>query len=329
METLSFNLRAFVLLVCVTAAAGCQFFATASDQRSSGVTNNGNKARDKRSVEQPYAAPKQIATLEDRDIKESSGIVASRLDENIFWTHNDSGDKAFIYAFDRAGKKRGVWSVTGARSTDWEDIASALDAEGNSYLYLGDIGGGKKIRRERVTIYRVREPKVTDADRQSTKKTASVTERAETIELKYPDGSHDAETLLVHPQTGDLYIITKSLFSSNVYKLKAPLTSGKVHMLTKVGSLKSGSFFGGLMTGGDISPDGKHVILCDYSKAYELRLPDNSRSFEDVWKQDLMEIKVGERRQGEAVCYRSDGNAILLTSEKRPTPVIEVVRKLK
>lgn len=332
MKILSFNLRSFALFACAIASAGCQFFAaTTTDQRTrGGASPSDNKARNKPDAQQSYAAPKQIATLEDKDIKESSGIVASRLNENIFWTHNDSGDQPLIYAFDRAGKKRGVWKLTGARSTDWEDIAaSPPDAAGNSYLYLGDIGGGKKIRRERVTIYRVREPKVTDANRQSTKKTATATERAETIEVKYPDGSHDAETLLVHPQTGDLYIITKGMFSSSVYKLKAPITSGAVHMLTKIGSLKSDSFFGGLMTGGDISPDGTRIVLCDYANAYEIRLAQNSRSFDDIWKQELIEIKAGERRQGEAVCHSLDGEAILLTSEKRPTPLIEVIRVLK
>lgn len=327
MKSLLINFRAVVILACVIASTGCHLFAPAI---SEATPSNDNSARNKSKEKQSYATAKQIATLEDRDIKESSGIVASRRNEGIYWTHNDSGDQPLIYAFDRAGKKRGVWRVAGAKSVDWEDIsASAPDADGNSFLYLGDIGGGRKVTRERVTIYRVREPKVTDADRQSIKKTAPATDQAEAIEVKYPDGSHDAEALLVHPQTGDIYIITKSMFSSKVYKLAAPVASGKVQTLAKIGSLKSTSFFGGLITGGDISPDGTRIVLCDYGNAYEMRLPGNSRSFDDIWKQELIEIKAGERKQGEAVCYSLDGEAILLTSEKRPTPLIEAIRLSK
>ena len=47
---------------------------------------------------------------------------------------------------------------------------------------------------------------------------------AEAIRLKYPDGSHDAETLLVHPAIGNLYVITKVPFQNPViYDATGPL----------------------------------------------------------------------------------------------------------
>src|SRR5437764_643295 len=52
-----------------------------------------------------------LARLESREVTESSGIVASRRNPGLFWTHNDSGDGPFVYAFDRAGRARGVWRV--------------------------------------------------------------------------------------------------------------------------------------------------------------------------------------------------------------------------
>jgi len=51
-----------------------------------------------------YGAPVHLVNLENQSIKESSGIAASRRNAGIFWTHNDSGDGPFIYAFDRQEK---------------------------------------------------------------------------------------------------------------------------------------------------------------------------------------------------------------------------------
>ena len=81
------------------------------------------------------ATPLQIATLEDRSIRESSGVVASRKNPGLFWTHNDSGDGPFVYAFDRAGRGRGTFRVEGAKALDWEDIAAGAGPEaGRAYL---------------------------------------------------------------------------------------------------------------------------------------------------------------------------------------------------
>src|SRR5262249_9269918 len=70
-----------------------------------------------------YRAPVHLCNLENQSIRESSGIAASRRNAGVFWTHNDSGDGPFIYAFDRQGKHRGVWRVAGAGAVDWEDMA--------------------------------------------------------------------------------------------------------------------------------------------------------------------------------------------------------------
>src|SRR5262249_9771285 len=142
----------------------------------------------------------------------------------IFWTHNDSGDGPFVYAFDRQGKHRGVWRGAGAKAIDWEDMAVGPGPKrGQSYLYLGDIGDNSKSRSE-IVVYWVPEPRIIGSDSSSTVKNPRETEAADIIRLSYPDGKHDAESLLVHPATGDLYIITKTRgTAAGVYKLKAPL----------------------------------------------------------------------------------------------------------
>src|SRR5262245_1539086 len=186
-----------------------------------------------------YGAPVHLVNLENQDIKESSGIAASRRNADIFWTHNDSGDGPFIYAFDRQGKHRGVWRVAGAKAIDWEDMAVGPGPRrGQSYLYLGDIGDNSR-KRDQITVYRVAEPRITPKDSSSTIQNPHETGVADVIRLKYPDGKYDAETLLIHPLTGDLYIITKMRGApARVYKLRAPAPKSGVSSLSYVGELR-------------------------------------------------------------------------------------------
>lgn len=271
------------------------------------------------------ATPVQIATLAERAVRESSGVVASRRDAGLLWTHNDSGDGPLVYAFDREGRARGTFRVAGAEARDWEDIAAGPGPErGESYLYAGDIGDNDR-ERDFVVVYRFPEPSVGPYLADVSGARPSATGPAEAIRLKYPDGAQNAEALMVHPQTGDLYIVTKTASSAGVYKLAAPFAAGEVHTLAHVATLRGPGFFGALVTGGDISPDGTRVALCDYAQGYELTLPAGAKGFDEVWTQRPAAVPLGLRIQGEAVCYRLDGAALLATSERTPTPLIEVV----
>jgi len=286
-----------------------------------------NKQGSPSSATANFGEPKVLGTLQDTDVKESSGLVASRANPGFYWTHNDSGDGPFIYAFDEHCKSYGVWRVSGARADDWEDIAAGPGPQQDqSYLYIGDIGdnGG---RRSEIIVYRVVEPTIT-ADNHSTKKNPQLTEAAEAIRLRYPDDSYNAEALLVHPTSGNLYVITKvTLGSPTVFEARAPFSTDKAITMSRMTQLNMPSLLGGMITAGDISPDGQRVVLCDYFRGYELTLQNPASSFDTIWKQPLKVIELGDRKQGEAIAYRLNGKAVLTTSEGRSSPVIEVVRR--
>lgn len=270
----------------------------------------------------PYGPPATIATLKDKAISESSGLAASRLTRGAYWTHNDSGDGPLVYAFDTRGDSFGVFRVTGAQARDWEDMAAGPE----SSLYLGDIGDNNKARSE-IVVYRVSEPALTTATRNFTKNKPGTTEPAEPIRLRYPDGAHDAETLLVHPTSGHIYIITKVTFANPaVYEAAPPFTAGKPITMTRLGTVNVPSLLGGVITGGSISPDGRRVALCDYFQGYELALPTGSKSFNEIWKQGMVSFDLGKRKQGEAITYRLDGKALLATSEEINASIIQVTR---
>ncbi|HRH41810.1 MAG TPA: hypothetical protein PKY82_09215 [Pyrinomonadaceae bacterium] len=283
-------------------------------------TNNSNSTNEnKENSLSNYSKPKVVGTIKSSEITESSGLVNSRCNPSVFWTHNDSGGSEFIYAINEKGEKLGTWKVSGAKNNDWEDIATIKDTSGKCFLYLGDIGNNSNSKSQ-FTIYKVAEPRVTEADKKSSKKNPNNTETAEAFKFSYSGENPNAETLLVHPVTGEIYVLTKkTLGASQVFKIGAKVEN--------VGSVSVPAIPNGFLTGGEISPDGKRIVLCDYFGAYEIQLPKNAKNFDDIWKESVTKIDLGEREQGEAVCYSSDGKKIYATSEKKNSPVIRVERK--
>lgn len=271
----------------------------------------------------PYSPPATIATINDSAITESSGLTASRLTPGVYWTHNDSGDGPFIYAFSTRGATLAVFRVAGAQARDWEDMAAGPGPERDKpYLYLGDIGDNNSARKE-IVVYRVPEPAIV----KSTKTKPATTSPAEAIRLRYPDGSHDAETLLVHPTSGNIYIVTKvAMVNAVIYEAAAPFGAAQPITMRRIGDIRLPSLFGGILTGGSISPDGRRVALCDYFQGYELVLPAGAKDFNEIWKQKIVSFDIGKREQGEAITYRLDGRALLTTSEGKRSPLLQVVR---
>lgn len=262
-----------------------------------------------------FGPPELLGRVDDPAVAESSGLAASRRNPGLLWTHNDSGDEPRIYCLTAEGGRCGTWDVTGARARDWEDMAAGPGpVAGTSYLYLGDIGDNNR-NQPQVVVYRVVEP-VAPGPAPGQAATAP----AERIVLRYEDGPHDAEALLVHPTTGDLYVVTKAVSGSAVYKAAAGAGT-----LQRIAGFGLG--IGELVTGGDIAPDGSRAAICTYYQAYELALPAGAAGFDDIWDQDRRPVELAARAQGEAIAYRLDGRALLTTSERSPFPLHQVVRR--
>ena len=94
----------------------------------------------------------------------------------------------------------------------------------------------------------------------------------------------------------------------------------------KVADLTVPNVPNGQLTGGDISPDGRRVVLCDYSWGYELQLPAGAKNFDEIWNTKPDRIDLGKLPQSEAIAYMSDGSTIIATSEKKHPPIVEVRR---
>lgn len=304
---------AFVIFIAVC-GAGCAAFHT-----------DGRSVANVDSDRSPFGKPTVLGKIASDDIIESSGIAVSKCQPNVFWTHNDSGDGPFIFAIGPKGEDLGTWKVQGATNVDWEDIAEFKDTSGKCFIYIGEIGnnGGKHAEQ---TVYRVKEPVISPDTAKSDTKSPLQTDAADAVKFTYPEGNINAETLMVHPTAGDIYVLTKRHDApSSVYKIKPAF--GSTVVAEKIAEIKVPAVPNGLLTGGDISPDGKHAAICDYFAGYELTLPAGDTNFDDIWKQPLVVIDLGERKQGEAIGYGTDGNTLFATSEGKHPPLIEVKRK--
>jgi hypothetical protein len=258
-----------------------------------------------------WLTPEKVTVLKSDEIDESSGIAPSLSQKDVYYTHNDSGDVARFFRFTLDGEVTGEFSLAGVKATDWEDMASARIG-GNAYLYFGDIGDNQS-KRQSVQVYRVPEP--VGAGRRL--------DAFDAYTLKYPDKAHNCETLMVHPRTGDLWLVTKvNKGSSRVYMLPAPRRMGEFSMRF-VGTVEVGTMIPGsqMITGGDISPDGKFVVLRSYTAAYEFAVPSK---FENWIKSAPRRIDTTQEGQGEAICYARDGRSLMTTSEGSPCPVNRV-----
>src|SRR6266545_2364727 len=116
----------------------------------------------------------------------------------------DAGGPATVFAMTSAGAALAEYRLMGVSQTDWEDLAVGPGPATGSYIYVGDFGDNNANRTE-IQIYRFAEPTVSTTQAMMT---TSIT-NSQVLRFTYPDGAHNAESLMIDPPTGDIVIITK------------------------------------------------------------------------------------------------------------------------
>ena len=272
----------------------------------------------------------KVATLEDTRIKESSGITPSMRHPECFWTLNDSGGEPCIFAIDVHGHTRAKVRLPNAVNFDWEDISSGHDEQGRPVLYIGDIGDNLKIRRA-IQIYRIPEPDLVPEG----SKTPEIISSPPTVwHVRFPGGPRNAESLLVHPQTRRIYILTKEddgksqLFAfPEVIPDGRPITLEEITTVTFPGQDRIGkrAIDDRMTTAADFSPDARHLVVATYSSLYEWDLPKGATLIDALAKPPRRMVP-DLLRQLEGACYDADNRSIWITSEHLPTPLVKVTR---
>jgi hypothetical protein len=239
-------------------------------------------------------APADEVVVEDAPVDESSGLAAARLRQGVYFTHGDAGDDPVLFAVDLEGRYLGSHLVRGARLFDWEDVAAGpCPDDGEPCLYVGDIGDNDAVR-DSVVVYVIREPdEGEDAD------------LVETWEGSYPDGPRDAEALLVHPCTGERFLVTKEEGATGiVYRLEAEGELGRVAVL----ALDDDSS----ITGGSWNETGDRVVLRTRERIFAWETSTDDA--EAHWNDDPVILAEVDEEKGEGVAFASDES--LVTSDE-------------
>lgn len=234
--------------------------------------------------------------------------MASSSQPGVFWTHNDSGDRPRAFAIDSHGKQLAELSIAGAAAEDWEDIALLRRPGGKDQLVLADIGDNW-LKRDSVQLYLVLEPTLTPGKEQA------LSVGARRLEVRYEDGHRDAETLLVDPLTGDLYLVEKGLFlrttaQVGVYRIAAKDVLGKQAVARRVAEVPLGP-----VTAGDVRPDGLGVLLRNYGTGRYYERKRDEPLFK-AFAGDGCEVELADTdEQGEALCFAHDGASYFTVAE--------------
>ena len=233
----------------------------------------------------------EVLRFSDPDIVESSGLtfVPDR-QGGLVVTTNDSGDSGRVFTVDvRTGSTVGVTSWP-ADPVDVEALAPA----GPGHVWVGDIGDNQGVR-DSVEVLRV----------PFGRRDVAATPTA--YELVYPDGPRDAEALVRHPLTGQLFLVTKGVFAGTVYAAPPRLRADRPNPLVEVGEAP------GIVTDATFLPGGGGIVMRTYSRAYLAGFPS--------W-QSVSSWELPDQDQGEGVAVALDG--LLLSTEGARSRLLSV-----
>lgn len=261
---------------------------------------------------------KGIAIGKVKYMNEASGLAISKVNPGGIWSHNDSGNPNIIYLINKKDASlMAEYLIEGARNVDWEDIEVGPGPQkGVSYVYLSDCGDNH-LDRNNYVIYRFPEPKYSP-DQQGV--LTDVKPMVDTLRLAFPasDPHHNIETLLLDPKYKDLYLVSKYGTNSELFAAPYPQSTRDTIHLKYAGTFP----FRGA-TGGDISVNGKEVMIKTYTTIY-------------YWQRNNLNERIAKllsttpelapydpvEPQGEAIAIDTDGYYTLSEFKDSVTPVL-------
>lgn len=234
----------------------------------------------------PAQAESKVAfKITDGDIAESSGLTRDP-DRGLYWTVNDSGDTGRAFALNESGVLQGTVSFR-AQTTDVEAVQYH-----DGSLYVADIGDND-AGREFVTVYVLFDTDPNDS-----------TVLYHAYDFSYPDGPHDAETLLID-KDGRLFLVTKGK-KGGIYQAPAEPSRAGINTLTRVADAPA------YVTDGQVLDDGR-IALRSY---VDVKIIDPDDDYKVVAK-----AATPFQPQGESLTQELNGDGLLVGSEGKDSAV--------
>ncbi|GEL19006.1 hypothetical protein PA7_28430 [Pseudonocardia asaccharolytica DSM 44247 = NBRC 16224] len=248
------------------------------------------------------ASPQTLCTVTDRRLGELSGLA---VDRGGVWAMADGGRRVALHRLDLDD-----CSITRTRTAaidpfDAEDLARGPDGT----LWVADTGDNER-RRETVALIAL---PPTGAPRLH--------------RLRYPDGPHDAEALLVAADGVPLVITKETVAAAGIYLPEGPLAEPGPTPLIRVGEvvLPGSDTVGGpvggigarLVTGAALNADGRVAAVRTYTDAWLFPVAgETAADLVAALRTNPVRVPLPGEPQGEAIAFEADGR-LLSGSESR------------
>lgn len=232
---------------------------------------------------------------------EASGICDSKSMSGNVWVQEDGGNPNVLHQFSHTGEYKGNIQMP-FPNRDWEDISIGAGPEtGKNYIYMAEIGDNDAAYNNQYYIYRFLEPqslneKVVNFDK---------------IAFQYPDGSRDAECILLNPATKDIYIVTKREFNVRLYQLPYPQSVTEVQVAKFIQNIPLQ-----VITSGGISSDGKEIVLRNYEAIYYWYRKENESIIAALARSRDKLLPYVNETQGEGFCFDKENKGYFTNSER-------------
>lgn len=300
---------------------------------------NGASNAESDTLGMPIELVRSVPSRARATLVEGSAAVMSEAQRGVLFTVNDSGNEPYLFALDSLGADRGAWLVTGATNVDWESMAwsrcePARPAPANApaptdatiqdrCLLIGDTGDNDAKRQKR-TMYRVREPVARDS---------AVTGElsSEHFDYRYSDGPHDVEAMYAAPN-GTIYLITKRRLRTGAKRLRPALvfsidnprwnaTDTVVAQLVDSLPIVPGSAPFRTITDASLSTNGRRLAMRTYAQLYVFSTDSATGRVRHEVPTVICNVDSLGEETGEGVSWVPGSDVLVLTSEGRASPL--------
>jgi hypothetical protein len=260
-----------------------------------------------------YQVSEKLCEVESADVCESSGLTRCASDSQLLWTHNDSGGKPAIVAFDRQGKIHGVVAITGATNRDWEEMTS-FHHRGDPWLIIGDCGNNF-LQDRPVRLYFIREPSPSAREAPCDYH----------VDIQFEHGARNCEAMAVDEHLKKILFVSKvpsgrcEVFEAPLAailpasdRIRSELASTILVIAKRIAAPELAQ-----VTGMCISADGQRLVIVNYQTGFEFCKAPNE-PWQNAFARPPQRIDLSWRMpQRETVCFDSDDRSLLMTSESR------------
>lgn len=226
-----------------------------------------------------------IEKLKEIHAPENSGLTY--LDDKFYFIV-DSGGEPEIYVMNKNLEKIDTLNISGVSNKDWE----ALTADELGNFYIGDIGNNQNNRND-LFIYNVT----------PTGKSVDTIKFSYLEQKEYPpkkkERNYDSEAMYWHNE--QLHFFSKNRGEKIVLHYSIPDSSGS-YQVRSIEEKKLNH----MITGADISPDGKIVALLSYGKIYIFKVVGNK-----IFDTPILLIETTRFGQSEAIAFVNNSEMIV------------------